>query len=206
MKIIFRSYILVVILFLFLSIPQKVFSFKKPESLKEIGVFAGSLRDRTLAEKDDYVTVPVGLRFGFDISSLIKKFKFSKYIFKKASILEESMLEFVAEPFMAGVISPDSNFETGCGLLLKYGHRFGKFLPFINAGTGFQYTTHHTREEATQWCFQVQGGAGFYYFLEKDKAVSFEYRFRHFSNAGTKEPNKGVDPYGFYIGFSYFFN
>ena len=204
MKIIFRSYILVVILFLFLSTPQKVFSFKKPENLKEIGIFAGSLRDRTLSEKDDYLTVPVGLRFGFDIKPLIpliKKFKFSKYIFKKASLLE-----FTVEPFMAGIVSPDSNFETGCGLLLKYGYRWCKFLPFIDAGTGFQYTTQHTREEATQWCFQVQGGAGFYYFFQKNKAVSFEYRFRHFSNAGTKEPNKGVDVYGFYIGFSYFFN
>jgi len=199
MKKIFRSYI--VILCLFLSIPQKAFSFQRPESLKEIGVFAGLLRDRTLSERDDYVTVPVGLRFGFDIKPLIEKFKFSKYIFKKASLLE-----FTVEPFMAGVISPDSNFETGCGLLLKYGYRFGKFLPFVDAGTGLQYTTQHTREEATQWCFQVQGGGGFYYFFEENKALSFEYRFRHFSNAGTKEPNKGVDTYGFYIGFSYFFN
>ncbi|MCD6318682.1 acyloxyacyl hydrolase [Candidatus Aerophobetes bacterium] len=199
MKIIFKSYL--VILCLFLSIPQKAFSFQRPESLKEIGVFAGSLRDGTLSEKDDYVTVPVGLRFGFDIKPLIKKFKVGDVFLKK-----ESMLEFVAEPFIAGVISPDSNFETGCSLLLKYGYKFGKFLPFINAGTGLQYTTQHTREEATQWCFQVQTGAGSYYFFEKDKALSFEYRFRHFSNAGTKEPNKGVDTYGFYIGFSYFFN
>lgn len=201
MKIIFRIYILVVILCLFLSTPQKAFSFKKPENLKEIGIFAGSLRDRTLAEKDDYITVPAGLRFGFDIKPLIKKFKVSRYIFKKASLLE-----FTVEPFMAGVISPDSNFETGCGLLLKYGYRFGKFLPFVDAGTGIQYTTQHTREEATQWCFQVQGGAGFYYFFQKNKALSFEYRFRHFSNANIKEPNKGVDTYGFYIGFSCFFD
>ena len=199
MKIIFKSYL--VILCLFLSIPQKAFSFQRPESLKEIGVFAGSLRDGTLSEKDDYVTVPVGLRFGFDIKPLIKKFKVGDAFLKK-----RNMLEFVAEPFIAGVISPDSNFETGCGLLLKYGYRFGKFLPFVDAGTGLQYTTQHTREEATQWCFQVQGGAGFYYFFQKNKALSFEYRFRHFSNAGTKEPNEGVDTYGFYIGFSYFFD
>jgi len=190
-----------VVLCVFLSTPQKAFSFQKPEGIKEIGVFTGSLRDRTLAEKDDYVTVPAGLRFGFDNKPLIKKFKVSGYVFKKISLLE-----FTVEPFIAGVISPDSNFETGCSLLLKYGYRFGKFLPFINAGTGLQYTTQHTREEATQWCFQVQAGAGFYYFFEKNKAVSFGYRFRHFSNAGAKEPNEGVDVYGFYVGFSQFFN
>ncbi len=200
MRQIFKFWLIIFLFSLFTS-SSEGFSFEKPESVKEFGFFTGGLRDGTLLEKDDYVTVPVGLRLGFDIKPLIKKFKVGDAFLKK-----RNMLEFVAEPYIAGVISPDSNFETGCGLLLRYGYKFGKFLPFINVGTGLQYTTQHTREEATQWCFQVQAGAGFYYFFEKNKAVSFEYRFRHFSNADTKEPNKGVDPYGFYIGFSYFFN
>jgi len=40
-------------LYAYLSTPQKAFSFQKPEDLKEIGIFACSLRDRTLAKKGD---------------------------------------------------------------------------------------------------------------------------------------------------------
>ena len=199
MKQIFKFW-LIIFLFSLLSSSSEGFPFEKPESLKEFGFFTGGLRDRTLAEKDDYEVVPLGIRIGFDVKPLVEKVKI------RSRFLNKGLLEFIAEPYIGGVISPDSNFETGCGLLLKYGYKFGKFLPFINAGTGLQYTTQHTREEATQWCFQIQGGIGFYYFFEKNKAVSFGYRFRHFSNAGRKEPNEGVDVYGFYIGFSYFFN
>jgi len=36
-----------------------------------------------LAEKDDYVTVPAGLKLGFDIKPLIKKFKVGDVFLKK---------------------------------------------------------------------------------------------------------------------------
>ena len=169
-------------------------------SLKELGVFTGRGR-ASLKEKDDYKLVPVGLRLGFDLKPLVEKIKIKNH----SLIRVKGLLEFVLEPYLAYIYSPQDNFECGCGMLFKYGYRLGNFLPFIDAGTGLQYTTQHTNEEATQWCFQVQGGVGFYYFFKKNKAISFEYRFRHFSNASIKAPNKGVDVHNFLVGLSCFF-
>ena len=169
-------------------------------NLKELGIFTGRGR-ANLDKKDDYKLIPVGLRLGFDLKPLVEKIK----IKNRPLIKVKGLLEFVLEPYLAYIYSPQDNFECGCGMLFKYGYRLGNFLPFIDAGTGLQYTTQHTNEEATQWCFQVQGGAGFYYFFKKNKAISFEYRFRHFSNASTKAPNKGVDVHNFLVGLSCFF-
>ena len=175
-------------------------NFSYSEGLKEQGIFIGVGR-AALEKKQDYRIAPVGLRLGFDLKPVIEKIKFRKEPLLKV----KGLLEFVLEPYLAYIYSPQDNFECGCGLLFKYGYRMGKFLPFIDAGSGFQYTTQHTNEEATQWCFQVQGGAGFYYFFKKNEAISFEYRFRHFSNASTKEPNKGIDTHNLLVGLSCFF-
>lgn len=114
-------------------------------------------------------------------------------------------MEFMVEPYIGGIISPDTNFETGFGLLLKYGYKIGKFVPFLQTGVGFQYSTQHVREQSTQWNFQVQGGAGIHYFFKENKAINLEYRARHFSNASIKSPNTGVDLESILLGISYFF-
>jgi len=173
---------------------QRTFAISlKEKKLEEWGFFVGKGKAH-LKEKSDYKIIPIGLRIGFKLESLLPK-----------SLGSKVLLEFVTEPFVSLVSSPDVNFEIGTGLLLKCGYKFKKIIPFIETGTGFQYTTQHTREEATQWCFQVQGGAGFYYFFDDNRAVNFGYRYRHFSNASVKQPNKGVDVHSFYIGFSRFF-
>ncbi len=173
---------LVVLLFLLLDF-QKAFCFQRPECLKEIGIFTGTGK-ASLKDKDDYEIIPLGVKFGFDI---------------------KGPLDFLVEPYLAGVTSPDPNFECGTGLLLRYGYKIDRFLPFIEVGSGLQWTSQHTREEGTQWCFQLQGGGGFYYFFKQNKAINFSYRYRHFSNRDIKEPNTGIDVHAFLIGVSTFF-
>ncbi len=156
-------------------------------------MYKGSLKG-----KEDYELIPVGLKLGFDIEH---------FLFRNQENLDtnKSLIELMVEPYIANIISPDSNFETGFGLLLKYGFEFKKFVPFVQAGVGFQYSTQHVHEESTQWNFQVQGGVGVHYFFKENKAINLEYRARHFSNAGTSFPNTGVDLKSILIGMSYFF-
>jgi len=187
----------ILFLFIFMCVGR---NFSYSEGLKERGIFIGVGR-ASLDKKQDYRIVPIGLRLGFDLKPVIERIKFKN----KPLLKVKGLLEFVLEPYLAYVYSPQDNLECGCGLLFKYGYHLKNFLPFVDAGGGFQYTTQHTNEEATQWCFQVQGGAGFYYFFKKNEAISFEYRFRHFSNASIRAPNKGVDTHNFLIGLSYFF-
>ncbi|OQX53101.1 MAG: hypothetical protein B5M48_03950 [Candidatus Omnitrophica bacterium 4484_213] len=82
----------------------------RPESLKEIGIFTGTGK-ASLKEKDDYEIIPLGARFGFDIKPLIEKVKI-----KDKSLKIKGRIDFLVEPYLAGLTSPDANFECGTGL------------------------------------------------------------------------------------------
>jgi len=190
---------------LFFSLSFKAFSFQEGGVLREFGIFTGFFKG-ALKGKEDYELIPVGAKFGFDLKRLFNLMNIF-YMDNDEKVSEEgkSLLELVIEPYIGGVTSPDSNVETGSGLLLKFGYKFNKIMPFIVAGTGFQYSSQQVNEEATQWNFQVQGGVGVNCFFNENKALNIEYRARHFSNAGLKSPNNGVDIEGFLLGISYFF-
>jgi len=159
---------------------------------KEVGFFTG-FGSASLKEKKNYKIIPLGARLGFDMNPL-----FNNKV--------KGLLEFVVEPFLTPVISPDKNVEFGTHFMIKYGYKFGNFMPYIEGGTGFMYTTQHTREQSTQWNFTSQAGLGFYYFLREDLALNIGYRYRHFSNLSIKHPNSGVDIHNGIVGISWFFN
>ncbi|MCK4859653.1 MAG: acyloxyacyl hydrolase [Candidatus Omnitrophica bacterium] len=171
----------------------------KEKGLREIGFFSGRGK-ANLKDKADYELIPAGVRLAFDMKPFIKDIKFKdKYLDIKGS------LDLLFEPYLAAITSPDPNFECGTGFLLRYGYKIDNFFPFVETGTGFQWTSQHTREEGTQFCFQLQGGCGFYYFFAENQAVNFGYRFRHFSNRNIKQPNTGIDVHMLLIGVSTFF-
>jgi len=57
----------------------------------------------------------------------------------------------------------------------------------------------------TTFEFNLQAGAGTHFFVQKDLALTFQYRFIHLSNAGMEFPNLGVNTSTFLLGFSWFF-
>lgn len=175
---------------------------KKLFKLKELGFFTGYMEGSIIA-KEDYQLIPAGIKLGIDLKHLGKTLLNSSEDIDFRS--EKHIWELIIEPYVGNIISPDANLETGFGLLLKYGYKFGKFMPFLQCGTGFQYMTQHIRDQGTQWNFQVQGSAGISYFFKENTAINFEYRYRHFSNASLDDPNRGVDLQGSLLGLSYFF-
>ncbi len=162
--------------------------------LKEFGFMSGWGKGSLNKEVDDYEILHLGLRFGFDASGKFLKVK------------SPDMFEFMVEPFINPVLNPDSNVEVGCGLLLKYAHSINScFSPYIEAGTGAVYTTQDVEQQATRWNFLAQCGFGLHYFFREAASLNVGYRFRHFSNAGIKHPNGGVDVHSLLIGFSFFY-
>ncbi len=161
-------------------------------TLKEFSFYTGrGIAD--IREKGDYEVVILGLRFGFDMNPLFRN-------------RIKGLFTFNIEPFLSPVINPDNNLEFGCHFMLRYGYRWEKFMPYVEAGTGFMYTTQHVREQGTQWNFSSQGGVGFYYFFKDDLALNIGYRYRHFSNLSVEEPNGGVDLNNVIVGISWFFD
>ena len=88
---------------------------------KELGFYTGFLT-ADFEEKGDYEVIPLMGRWGFDLRPLFKK-------------EINAIIEFVLEPFINTVYSPDSNVELGCNYILKLGVPVTqKLYPYFEGG------------------------------------------------------------------------
>jgi len=159
---------------------------------KEFGIFSGYHWGK-LREQPHYQVIPAMLHLGFDMRPLFK----NKSIF---------LLEFMLEPFINTVISPNNNVEIGNNFLFKFGFPLSERLyPYIAGGCGLVYLTQHTHEQSTQFNFTDQLGAGITYFLRKNLNISMGYRYRHISNASIESPNKGINSKSVICGVSFLY-
>lgn len=164
-------------------------------ALDSVDVFSGYL-EADLDRKDDYQAIP--LLVGFNFSALP--------VLERIGLDAPWRTDFIVEPFINTVISPDKNIEVGSNFLIKFTFPVTeKIHPYIKGGVGALYMSQHTKEQSTQYNFLPQGGGGFQYFLNDKTALGFEYRYRHLSNASIKSPNSGIDAHLFLTGVSFFF-
>jgi len=57
----------------------------------------------------------------------------------------------------------------------------------------------------TKMCYSYQGGTGLQYFVDKQSALSMEYRYHHISNAGTARLNEPLNSSKILFGISVFY-
>jgi hypothetical protein len=189
----------VILLAVVLAVPGRAFAERATEGLgqwlQEFGVFAGYLTG-DLDEQDDLQAAPVGMRFGFDLKPFTKKFGFEP----------KGLLEIVYEMHIGAIFAPKSNVEFAFPFFFKYAYPLTeKLYPFVEVGTGPYYMTLGTQEQSTKFNFVSAGGAGLMYFIREDLAVNAEFRYRHVSNSGIKQPNSGINAQAYLVGVSYFF-
>jgi len=104
-------------------------------------------------------------------------------------------LKWFLEPWIAGVTNHQNAIEVGItpiGLKLDY-DAGQQVVPFVIAGTGAMYTGLQGLQLGGPFEFASFGGAGIELFLTDTLAMSFQWRWRHISNAGLKDPNRGLD-------------
>ncbi len=173
---------------------------------KEFGIVSGYAHG-SLKEKGSYKIIPVLVRFGFNLDSIGLGFcDFLRPVASKMNMKPRGFTEIILEPYVNTVVSPDSNIEAGCTILLKYSYPLTqKIYPYVLGGGGGIFLSQHTREESTQWGYAPQIGTGFSYFFKKDTALNVEYRYRHSSNADYKAPNEGINVNMFLVGVSWFY-
>ncbi len=115
-------------------------------------------------------------------------------------------LEFLTEP--SAIITADTPriLSGGIAALLKYNFYTGtRLMPFLEGGAGLMVSTDRLEGLGSSFNFTPQGGGGFHYFLTREWAFTFAYRFWHASNGGTADPNRGVNVNTFFVGLAYFF-
>ena len=114
--------------------------------------------------------------------------------------------ELLAHVFGGAQFDPSHAYLIGAAPLLRYNFGPGKrWVPFIDFGAGVTATDIRDGDLSTTFEFNLQAGAGTHFFLRKDLALTFQYRFIHLSNAGIDFPNLGVNTSNFLLGVSWFF-
>ncbi len=77
--------------------------------------------------------------------------------------------------------------------------------PYIFAGGGPLYVDLGLPTMGTKWCYSYQGGTGVQYYLDKKRALNFEYRYHHVSNAGTASPNEPLNSSKVLLGLLFYY-
>lgn len=114
--------------------------------------------------------------------------------------------QILSEFFAGSQYHPEPAYVLGASALIRYNFATGtRFVPFIGGGGGPTATDIGHPDLSMTYNFNLQGGIGAHFFWADNKAVTFEARYFHMSNAGLKRPNDGVNTVSFSLGISWFF-
>ena len=114
--------------------------------------------------------------------------------------------EWLNEVFSGAQVNHDNHYFVGGMTGLRYDFATGtRWVPFVDGGVGLAGTDIHHPDLGQTFEFNTQVGVGTHYFLRDDTAVTVQYRWLHFSDAGMTKVNKGVNTQMFETGLTWFF-
>ncbi|MEW6272451.1 MAG: acyloxyacyl hydrolase [Thermodesulfobacteriota bacterium] len=159
--------------------------------LQEMGVASGY----GFSERGNVQVIPLFLRFGWFFPDVIDE-----------PLARHGVnLEWMVEPWIAGVTNHQDAVEVGVHpIVLKLAYDRGQWVvPYLTAGTGVMYTGLQGLELGGPFEFSSYGGGGIQFFFTDQLGLNLSYRWRHISNAGIEEPNRGLDTQFVLIGLDY---
>jgi hypothetical protein len=90
-------------------------------------------------------------------------------------------------------------------LLLDYRFDRGNpFVPFFEGGEGIVLTTLKHERLGGPFEFSSQVGGGVHFFYTTEDAVTVGARYRHISNSGIKDDNRGLNTFFITVGIGHF--
>ncbi|RXK87741.1 acyloxyacyl hydrolase [Chlorobaculum sp. 24CR] len=160
--------------------------------LDEIAIGSGYAWGHLKFTEADFNAVPLFVRFGFNMNSVFGM-KESK-----------GTLQLALEPFCNPVTEPDSGVETGLDVFIRYLHPVAPSVKLVGEiGSGPMYLSIDSREQGEAgFNFLNQFGLGAQVAVSNNSAITVGYRFRHLSNAGASEPNRGINSNAVVVSYS----
>jgi opacity protein-like surface antigen len=113
--------------------------------------------------------------------------------------------ELLAEGAFYLPFEPKAGFGGGITAIFRYNFLpEGRLIPFVETGPGILITDLDLESHADGLNFVWQFGLGVHFFVSERTAVTVEGRFHHISNAGTADPNRGLNSAMVLIGITIF--
>ena len=114
--------------------------------------------------------------------------------------------ELRLELFGGSQFWPQQDWVVGLTPHIRYDFAVGtRLVPFFEIGGGVSGTGIGAPDLSGTFEFNLQGGPGVDWFLEKDLALTVEARYLHLSCAGLTSPNLGLNTVVGFVGVTYFF-
>jgi len=119
--------------------------------------------------------------------------------------------ELLLEGFFGKVFEGAGDYLGGATLQLRYNfvQPDARFVPYIQIGAGGFYSDIYKDQSqrliGKSVSINLQTAIGIRYLLSDTWALSLEGGYRHVSNPGTSERNRGLDSLGMQLGFCRFF-
>jgi len=124
----------------------------------------------------------------------------------KGSSFWQGNWELLLEGTVNYLFHDQRKYGIGANGLIRYNFLSGKrVIPFLQAGFGVWHSNLKMHGFPNDFNFCSQGGGGLQYFVKKNVAIQGEYRLQHYSNAGLKAHNSGLNLANFWMGCAYFF-
>jgi hypothetical protein len=160
--------------------------------LDEISVGSGYAWGDLKDTHASFEAVPLYVRFGFDMNS----------VFGMQD--RRGTLQVALEPFVNPVTRPDAGVEAGLDVFFRYLHPVSPSVKIVSElGTGPMYLSNDTAEQGKGgFNFLNQFGLGAQVAVAGKSALTFGYRFRHLSNAGSSRPNRGINSNALVVSYS----
>jgi hypothetical protein len=112
--------------------------------------------------------------------------------------------EIIDEGILGSAVHPHAAYLAGNAIIFRLeGKEYGRWVPFFDGGAGVMRTplSDHVPEVNGFTQFSPQGGLGLQYYFQPQRAMVFEWRTIHISNADLLPPNMGFNSSMLTIGF-----
>ena len=126
---------------------------------------------------------------------------------ERGSSFYRGIVQYQLEPVIGMITVPNQRMEFGLSAVgFKYNFTAleNRWLPYSNFGFGVIYEPIGHHVQGTDFNFILQTGFGVEYFLDEKRAINFQYRYRHISNACIKQPNSSINSSFVLVGLSFF--
>lgn len=172
--------------------PASSESSRRGVHLDEVGIGSGYAWGHLKHTDASFSAIPAFVRVGFDMNTLFGMRE------------SGSTLQFALEPFVNTVTKPDSGVEAGLDFFIRYLHPLSPSVKLVSEiGSGPMFLSIDTEEQGDAgFNFLNQFGLGAQVAVGEKSALTLGYRFRHLSNAGTSQPNSGINSNAFVISYS----
>lgn len=133
-------------------------------------------------------------RLNYDRHLILANARVAKMLGKPEERVWGGKFEFGTELFSMTEYSPRTSYVIGLLPCFRYYFRpYDTWTPFLDVGAGVCATDMGEPDLSTTFEFNEQVGTGMMWNLQRDVALTLQYRFSHVSNAGIRTPNLGVN-------------